>query len=245
MFFFRQDIICQTNHIKKSIEKPFREKEYKMAIRTQESFNFYSHLAGGIAAVVGTIFLFNAANHSAPSLITALIYGISVIFLFSASTLYHAFKKGENELSFWRKMDRLAIFFMIAGTYTPVCYFYLDGNWRWGMIAIQWSLVGFGVISQLVFPRAPRAVYVLIYSIMGWLTVIPMKQVHANMPAAQEILLYFGGVAFSAGGIIYAIKRPRLKQGIFSFHELFHVMVLVGGASHYAMIYISYVELIA
>lgn len=215
-----------------------------MRLRTQESFNVYSHLAGGIAAIIGTIYLARVASQSASMLITALIYGLSVVFLFSASALYHIFKKEENELSFWRKMDRLAIFFMIAGTYTPISYFCMDGNWRWAMIAIQWGLVGFGVISQLFFPRAPRMLYAMIYITMGWATLFPLKQVLANMSISQEVLLFAGGVAFTIGGLIYAIKKPRLAPGIFSFHELFHVMVLIGGALHYAMIYRVYFEIV-
>jgi Predicted membrane protein, hemolysin III homolog len=127
-----------------------------MPIRKQESFNFYSHLAGAVAALVGTVFLVLVADYSASGLVTALIYGISVVFLFSASSLYHAFKKKENELSFWRRMDRLAIFFMIAGTFTPVCYFYLDGPYKWSMIAFQWSLVGVGLISQIFSRELPE-----------------------------------------------------------------------------------------
>ncbi len=216
-----------------------------MRLRTQETFNFYSHLAGVIAAVVGTVYLARVASHSASMMVTALIYGMSIVFLFSASTLYHAFKKEENEISFWRKMDRLAIFFMIAGTYTPVSYFCMDGNWRWSMIAIQWGLVGFGVFSQLFFPRAPRTLYAVIYISMGWAALFPVKQVLANMSVSQEVLLFAGGVAFTIGGLIYAIKKPRLVPGVFSFHELFHIMVLIGGALHYAMIYRVYFEFIA
>jgi hemolysin III len=216
-----------------------------MGIRTQEAFNYYSHLAGGIAALVGTIYLAKVASGSASMLITALIYGLSLVFLFFASTLYHIFKKEDNELSFWRKMDRLAIFFMIAGTYTPICYFCMEGYWRWTMIAIQWGLVGFGVISQLFFPRAPRTLYVLIYIIMGWATLFPMQQVLANLSLLEEVLLFTGGAAFTLGGLIYAVKRPRLVPGIFSFHELFHVMVLIGGVLHYAMIYRVYFEIAA
>ena len=215
-----------------------------MSVRIQESFNFYSHLVGGIAALVGTIYLAKVASHSASALITALIYGLSIVFLFFASTLYHRFKKEENELSFWRKMDRLAIFFMIAGTYTPICYFCLEGPWRWTMIAIQWGLVGFGIISQLWFPRAPRTLYVLIYIVMGWAALFPIKQMLANMSLSQEVLLFAGGAAFTLGGLIYAIKRPRLIPGVFSFHELFHVLILIGGALHYAMIYRIYFELV-
>ncbi|MDD5168654.1 MAG: hemolysin III family protein [Syntrophales bacterium] len=216
-----------------------------MPIRAQESFNFYSHLAGVIGAVIGTVFLTLVASYSTSALITALIYGISVIFLFSASSIYHALKKEENEVSFWRKMDRLAIFCMIAGTYTPICYLYLDGAWRWTMMTIQWGLVGFGLVSQLFFPRAPRVFYAVIYLIMGWIAIIPIKQMLANMTPMQEFLLFAGGLFFTLGGLIYATKKPRLVPGVFSFHELFHIMVLIGGGFHYAMIYIVYIEKVA
>ncbi len=216
-----------------------------MTIKVQESFNFYSHLAGVIAAVVGTVFLTLVASYSTSALITALIYGISVIFLFSASSFYHAFKKEENEVSFWRKMDRLAIFCMIAGTYTPICYLYLDGAWRWSMMAIQWGLVGFGLVSQLYFPKAPRVFYAAIYLFMGWLAIIPIKQMLANMTLMPQIMLFAGGLFFTLGGLVYATKKPRLLPGVFSFHELFHIMVLIGGGFHYAMIYLVYFEKVA
>jgi len=220
-------------------------KESNMTIKKQESFNFYSHLAGVIVAVVGTVFLALVASYSTSALITALIYGISVVFLFLASSLYHAFKKEENELSFWRRMDRLAIFCMIAGTSTPICYMFLDGSWRWSMIAIQWGLVGFGLVSQLFFPRAPKVFYAIFYLIMGWIAIIPIKKMLEGMTTMQGVLLFAGGLFFTLGGLIYATKRPRLVPGVFSFHELFHIMVLIGGGLHYAMIYIVYIEKIA
>jgi len=208
-----------------------------MKVKTQELFNFYSHFAGAVAAIIGTVYLAIAASDSASGLVTALIYGISVVFLFSASTLYHAFKKEDNELSFWRKMDRLAIFFMIAGTFTPICYFCLDGAYKWMMIAFQWSLVGVGLISQIFFPGAPRKLYAVIYLFMGWSALFTLKQMLANMSSSQAILLVSGGVSFTIGAIIYAVKKPRMIPGIFSFHELFHILVLIGGVLHYAMIY--------
>lgn len=193
-----------------------------------------------IASVVGTLFLLNIAIGSASLVVTALIYGISITFLFSASSLYHMFKKKENELSFWRKMDRLAIFFMIAGSYTPVCYFFLDDDWRFPMIAIQWGLVAFGVCSQLFFPRAPRMIYAVIFLIMGWMLIFPMKHILSVMTSTQEALLFAGGIAYTIGAIVYAIKKPVMMPGIFSFHELFHVMVLIGWGCHYALIYSAF-----
>lgn len=209
-------------------------------VKSQEAFNFYSHLLGMLAAIVGTVFLVSNATGSLSLVFTAIVYGLSVTFLFLASSLYHAFKSQENELSFWRKMDRFAIFIMIAGSYTPVCYFFLDENWRLPMISIQWGLVGFGLFSQIFFPRAPGYLYAIIFLTMGWLLAFPMQQVLSNMTTMQAYLLMIGGIAFTAGAIFYAIKRPLMMPGIFSFHELFHVMVLIGGSCHYALIYSAF-----
>ncbi len=206
-------------------------------VKSHEAFNFYSHFFGAIAAFIGTIFLVMEATSSASMIVTALVYGLSVTFLFSASSLYHMFKKKENELSFWRKMDRLAIFCMIAGSYTPICYFFMSDEWRMPMIALQWGLVAFGFISQIFFPRAPRMLYAVIFLVMGWMLVFPMQQMLSVMTEHQTTLLFSGGIAFTAGAIIYAIKKPLMLPGIFSFHELFHVMVLIGGGFHYALIY--------
>ena len=140
-------------------------------------------------------------------------------------------------------MDKLAIFFMIAGTFTPVCYFYLEGAYKWSMIVFQWSLVGAGLIFQIFFPKAPRKLYAAVYIAMGWSGIFVIKQVLANMSFSQGVLLFSGGVAFTVGGIIYAIKKPKMFPGIFSFHELFHIMVLLGGGLHYAMIYGVYANL--
>jgi len=206
-------------------------------VRSQEAFNFYSHLAGMAAAAVGTLFLVIRAADTTSLLIPALVYGLSTIFLFLASSLYHAFKQQENEVSFWRRLDRFAIFVMIAGSYTPVCYLFMEPQWRVPMIAIQWGLVGFGVLTQIFFPRAPRVLFALIYLTMGWLLVLPIQQVLSAMTVVQQYLLFCGGAAFTMGAVFYAIKKPLMLPGVFSFHELFHVMVLIGAGCHYAMIY--------
>lgn len=209
----------------------------KRMVRSQEAFNFYSHLAGMAAAAIGTFFLVLRAADSHSLLIPALVYGLSTVFLFLASSLYHAFKQQDNEVSFWRRMDRFAIFVMIAGSYTPVCYLFLPEQWRLPMIALQWGLVGFGVLTQIFFPRAPRALFAVIYLVMGWLVMLPINSLLHAMTPLQQNLLFFGGASFTLGALFYALKRPLILPGIFSFHELFHVMVLIGAGCHYAMIY--------
>jgi hemolysin III len=208
-----------------------------MVKKREELFNVYSHLLGTLAGIAGTVLLIIAAAGSTAHLLVVLAYGVSVIFMFSASSLHHMFKINENDNNLWHRMDRLAIYFMIAGTYTPVCFLYLEGGWRWTMIGIQWGLVLFGFVSQVVFPGASRVLYSVIYLVMGWLAVIPLHRLVEAMTAGEILLLVSGGLIFTAGGIIYAIKRPLLYPGRFSFHELFHVLILLGVVCHYLLIY--------
>lgn len=208
-----------------------------MIRRSEEAFNFYSHLAGMAAAAVGTAFLVSRASGSGSLWVPVLIYGLSSVLLFLASSLYHAFKQQDNEVSFWRRMDRFAIFVMIAGSYTPVCVLFLPEAWRVPMLAAQWGLVGVGVLTQVFFPRAPRLLFTALYLVMGWLVVLPLGALLQAMTAVQQDLLFAGGAAFTLGALFYALKRPLLRPGVFSFHELFHVMVLIGAGCHYAMIY--------
>lgn len=208
-----------------------------MIRKREERFNVYSHLLGIFAGLVGTVLLIVSASESIPHLLVVLAYGLSLIFMFSASSLHHTFKVKENDNNIWHRLDRLAIYFMIAGTYTPVCFFYLEGGWRWSMIGIQWGLVLFGFASQVFFPGASRVLYSAIYLVMGWLAVFPLYRLFAVMTLAELALLVSGGIVFTAGGIIYAIKRPVLFPGRFSFHELFHVLILIGVSCHYFLIY--------
>ncbi len=208
-----------------------------MTVRPEEKVSFYTHFAGILLAAVGTVVLVMSALESTSLLFVSIVYGLCAIFLFSASSLYHAFKKQENEVSFWRKMDHLAIFFMIAGTYTPVCYAYLEGGWFWSIMGVQWGLVLAGLFLKLFYMNAPRALTAGVYLMMGWVAVVPAHKLVGAMPGDALAWLALGGAAYTTGAIIYAIKRPRLVPGVFGFHELFHVFILLGGFFHYMLVY--------
>jgi len=204
--------------------------------RREELFSVFSHLLGAAAALIGALVL--ALRSQGPALLAvSLIYGLSMTFMFSASALYHAFKTDEGGRGFWRRLDHLAIFFMIAGSYTPVCYVHLSGSWRWGILGVQWGLVLLGVVFKLLFIGAPRAVVALIYLVMGWIAVIPLRQLLASMSTCDLVLFFGGGVAYSVGAAFYAAKRPNPLPGLFGFHEIFHVMVLLGAGIHYVAMY--------
>ncbi len=207
-----------------------------MNIMKGERIAFFSHFFGALTALAGTVTLIIISLGNKTLLMTSLIYGLSITFLFSASSLYHAKKRGENEVTFWRKLDHLAIFVMIAGSYTPICFFYLEGPMFWGILIAQWSLVFLGILFKFWFLNAPRFLNIAIYLAMGWMAIIPMGTIFDVMPRAEIHYLFAGAFSFTAGAIIYLLKKPNFFRGSFGFHELFHFFILLGGVMHYIMI---------
>lgn len=200
-----------------------------MKIPDKEKISAYTH--GGTVPVmmIGTVILLILSSGNISAQIVSLIYGLSGIFLFSASFLYHSKKVSENDTSFWRKLDHSAIFFLIAGTYTPICFFYLEGKMKWGILIAQWSLVIIGTVFKLFFVNAPRVIGTVIYLLMGWIVVIPISTLVHTMPETALIFLTAGGISYTVGAIIYAIKKPNPMPGFFGFHEIFHIFI-IGGA---------------
>ncbi len=217
-----------------------------MQIPRKEKISAYSHAAAVPVMIAGTIIMIIISGENISHKIVAIIYGFSAVALFTASFLYHSKKQGENETSIWRKLDHSAIFMLIAGTYTPICYIYLDGWTRWGILIAQWSLVFSGIIFKLFFINAPRFIGTMIYLAMGWIVVIPIKQLYTNMPGDIMSFLVAGGLAYTLGAVIYALKKPDPLPGYMGFHELFHFFIVAGAMFHLVMIIkgIEYVHVV-
>lgn len=207
-----------------------------MQILCKEYFSFFSHAFGAVLALAGTLALVVLSRHSPVFLAVTLIYGISVTLLFTFSALYHAKKKSDNDDSIWRRLDHFAIFIMIAGTYTPMCYFNLEGRWRWGIIIAQWSLVLLGLFFKLVYFHAPRRLSTSVYLIMGWMTLLVIGKVVRAMSAFEIGALLAGGIFFTIGAVIYILKKPNPLPDRIGFHGVFHVFILLGGISHFFVI---------
>jgi hemolysin III len=208
-----------------------------MILKTSERFSSLSHMTAALAAILGTLVLAVTTRQRSDLLSVSLVYGFSIVFLFSASTIYHARKRSEDENSLWRKFDHLAIFFMIAGTYTPLCYIYLEGGWRWGIIIAQWSLVIIGAFFKFFWLKAPRFISAVIYLLMGWMAVIVAGKLLPIMTMKEVIFLFSGGILFTIGAVVYITKFPDPLPGRIGFHGVFHIFVILGGAVHYLMVY--------
>jgi hemolysin III len=207
-------------------------------MKPTERVSFYSHLAGALLFIPGTVLLLYLSRQEWPLMTVSAIYGFSVIFLFTSSSLYHYFKKQEGEISIWRKLDHFAIFIMIAGTYTPVTYVYLSGGVRAGILIFQWSLVLAGFFFKFFYLNAPRWIYTMIYLLMGWSAIFTIRPLFAAMTPVSISLLFAGGISFSVGAIFYILKKPVCFPG-FGFHEIFHFFILLGGLCHYLLVLLA------
>lgn len=195
-------------------------------------------------ALIGASFLiWQAIPNLWMTLVTA-IYSAGAILMLLASGLYHGFKRAENQSGVLRKLDHIGIFVMIAGTYTPLCYVYLTGGMRWGIIIAQWALMLVGFFQSIFFIKAPRVVTTLIYLAMGWMVVIPIKQIFTVLDPLSAVFFVTGGLAYTVGAIIYMLKKPNPAPGVFGFHEIFHVLILAGVVCHYIVIYDAVVSFV-
>ena len=214
-------------------------KGINMAFQRSDLVNFYSHLLGAAASLAGYIVLLCNSSGSVTKIVLASIYSLCAVFIFTCSAVYHGQKAGEDERNPWRRLDHIAIFFMIAGTYTPISYIYLDGWWRWGIIGAQWLLVILGFVFKMVYIHGPRWLTTVIYVVMGWMLLVPLiwGPLLSTMPLQSLLLLLAGGVAYTLGAVFYAIKKPNPLPGVFGFHEIFHLLVIAGAVLHYMVIY--------
>lgn len=201
----------------------------------REPVNGLTHLAGGVLAVAGlVVLLVGAAGAGRPDQLVAFgVFGSSLIVLYTASALYHLLPLSPAGVARLRRLDHMSIFALIAGTYTPFCLLVLEGGWRWGLLGLIWGLALGGVLIKLFWMDAPRWLSVLIYLGMGWIAVIAGPQLFRTLPADGIAWVLAGGLVYSAGALVYGLKRPNPAPGIFGFHELWHLFVLAGSACHF------------
>ena len=203
----------------------------------KEPFSGLSHLFGAVLSAVGLAILLvqAAADATVWHVVSFSIFGASLILLYSASALYHLLPVGTRATLVFRKIDHMMIFVLIAGTYTPICMVPLRGPWGWSLFGAIWGLAAAGILLKAIWFRVPRWFSTLVYAVMGWLVIIAFMPLSKTLPAAGIVLLILGGVFYTAGALIYGLKRPRLPFRHFGFHEIFHIFVLLGSIAHFGL----------
>jgi hemolysin III len=202
----------------------------------REPVNGLTHFFAALVAVIGLVVLLIVGRANAGKEISLAIYGVSVILLFSASATYHMVKANPRVIEILRKFDHSAIYLLIAGSYTPICYIMFTGFWQWGMLAIIWSFALVGVIIKIFIIRAPRWVNAGIYLVMGWMAIFALQEMLSRLPVGALIWLGVGGIIYTLGAVVYITKMLDFVPGKFGFHEVWHIFVILGALAHFIAI---------
>jgi hemolysin III len=207
-----------------------------MFSKLREPVNGLTHLGGAIAALFGQIALLVVASSGVAKVASVIIYGVSLIALFSASATYHLVNAGPKVTKILRKFDHSAIYLLIAGTYTPICINAFTGFYRWGLLAIVWSIALVGILVNIFYINKPRWLSAAVYVLMGWLCVSAAGQMLTALSPMALTWLIVGGVIYTLGAVVYATKLFDFVPGKFGFHEVWHIFVLAGAAAHFVAV---------
>ena len=194
-----------------------------------------SHASGAVAALVGMVLLLALTTGGAFSYVSLAVYGSSLILLFTASALAHSLHVDDRVGDRLDRLDYAAIFFLIAGTYTPICLTVLRGPWGYTMLAIEGGLALIGAFTVL-FTKVPTKYISPLYVPMAWLVMVAVGPMVRAMPLEAFLWLLSGGIVYSLGAVVFITKKPKLWPGRFNYHDLWHTMVLAGAACHFVAV---------
>lgn len=221
-----------------------------MKLNVKEPGSAITHFIGMLMAVFAAIPLLVKAA-TAPDkvhVISLSIFIVSMILLYAASTIYHTFNLSKHTNQILKKLDHCMIFVMIAGSYTPVCLIVLSGKLGLMLLALVWGVAILGIIFKLFWVNCPKWVSSILYIAMGWICVLAFSQIIEALKGPAFIWLLAGGIIYTIGGVIYALKLPLFNTHNKNFgnHEIFHIFVMAGSVCHFILMfnYVSTMPLI-
>ncbi|MEG4316272.1 hemolysin III family protein [Pseudomonas sp. FIP_A4] len=193
-----------------------------------ERFNAWTHLVGAVLASLGAIWLQVLATlgGSLAEIVSVAIYGLSLVLLYSISTLYHSLRGRAKVIM--RKLDHLSIYLLIAGSYTPFCLVTLAGPWGWTLFGVVWSLALLGMLQEIKPRSEARILSLVIYAVMGWIVLVAVKPLLAALGGAGFAWLLAGGICYTVG-IVFFVFDERFRH----WHGIWHLFVMGGSLLHF------------
>ena len=199
-----------------------------------------THFIGMLMAIFAAVpLLIKAAHEPGRIYVISIAVAASLILLYAASTSYHTFNRSEKINTILKKVDHMMISVLIAGSYTPICLLVLGGKTGIILLSIVWGIALIGILIKAFWVYCPRWVSSVLYIGMGWTCVLAFTQILNSMSAAAFGWLLAGGIIYTVGGVIYALKLPLFnsKHRYFGSHEIFHLFVMGGSACHFIVMY--------
>ena len=206
----------------------------------REPINALTHLFGAVlsAAALIALVLKAASADSFLTLAAVSVFGISLILLYSASTLYHWVVARASVIAFFRRLDHSMIFVLIAGSYTPFCLISMNNQAGWTLFGIVSMTALLGIVFKMAWFTCPRWLSTALYLLMGWMAVFVFSPLASSMETGGLFLLVAGGIFYTIGGIIYGLKPSCMQFGQMGFHEIFHVFILLGSLAHFLSVFL-------
>ena len=212
-----------------------------MKFKLKDPGSSITHFIGMLMALfAATPLLIRAStNPDYVHVVSLAIFILSMILLYGASATYHALDLSEKANRILRKLDHMMIFGLIAGTYTPVCVIVLGGTVGYGLLALVWGIALAGIFVKAFWITCPKWFSSILYIAMGWVCVLAFTQIITSLSAQAFGWLLAGGIIYTIGGIIYALKLPifNSRHKNFGSHEIFHLFVMGGSVCHFVMMY--------
>jgi hemolysin III len=202
---------------------------------TKPTLRGHSHQAAFFFAL-GACTMMLSKTHSMTTFISLFIYSLSLIGLFGISALYHRPTWSPEKRKWMKRLDHTAIYVLIAGTGTPIIYLSLPLEMGVTLLMITWTVAIFGILQSLFWVTAPKWVSSIFYVAAGYLLVPYFKELHTALGDHGIEMMLIGGVFYTIGAIIYAIKKPNPWPATFGYHEIFHLLVIIGAAFHFIVI---------
>lgn len=169
--------------------------------------------------------------------IASVIYSTGLLLLFGISAFYHRPHWEPKRRAFMKRLDHSAIFVLIASTFTPVCLLALPEQSGRQLLIIIWCAAFIGILQSIFWIKAPKVLTAFFYVVMGWFALPYFSELNATLSPSQLLLIVAGGVVYTLGALFYAFKRPKLVPTVFGYHELFHILTIIGAALHFIVIY--------
>jgi len=219
------------------VEPPPRSKDGSVHV-TDERINTISHLAASCFALLGAALLISQAGVEGDpwKIVGVSIYGLSLMSLFVFSTLHHGLDASPRVNELFRTLDYDSVFFLIAGSMTPLVLVLFRTVYGWTVLGAIWAIAVLGIVLRSVHRRVPKYVTNTLYIALGWLTVA-LLGAGVSLPITALALMAAGGLVYSAGFVVFVIEKPNIKPGVFGFHELWHLLVILAALLHYLLIY--------
>ena len=220
------------------------EETEKRRSGVKDPVSGFTHTAGAVGSIAALVLLaYSAAKYGELpwDVVSFTIFGASLILLYTFSSLHHLLNLQETGTRVMRKFDHIMIYILIAGSYTPICLGPLRGGWGWSVFGVVWGIAILGIVLTASYKKTPRVLRTGTYIFMGWVCLVaiyPMIKAFNEAGALSSLWwLLAGGIFYTIGGVIYALKWPKIENKYFGFHEIFHIFVMLASFCHFWFVF--------